>query len=87
MLVASSYAVCCVDFSIGAKSLQIIRKWNSKCKFSCLELVSGLILRVHTEILYFKTLQTLLGACEQTKRSKKLFISVPSRIDLERHGR
>ena len=32
-------------------------------------------LRVHTEILYLKTLQTLLGACEQIKRSKKLFIA------------
>ena len=45
------------------------------CKLRCLELVSGLILLGHTEILYFKTLQTLLGACEQIKRSKKLFIS------------
>ena len=69
------------------QSEQSFYKWKSKCKFSCLEQVSGLILRVHTEILYLKTLQTLLGACEQTKRSKKLFISVPSRIDLERHGR
>ena len=51
------------------------------CKLSCLEQVSGLILRVHTETLYFKTLQTLLGTCEQIKRSEKLF------IDLERHGR
>ena len=69
------------------QSEQSLYKWKSKCKFSCLEQVSGLILREHTEILHFKTLQTLLGACEQTKRSKKLFISVPSRIDLERHGR
>ena len=30
ILVASSCAVCCVDFSIGAKFLQIIRKWESK---------------------------------------------------------
>ena len=55
------------------KFLQIISKWES-CA-SCLKQVSGFILRVHTEILYFKTLQTLLGACEQTKRSKRLFIS------------
>ena len=37
------------------------------CKLSCLEQVSGLILRVHAEILYFKTLQTLLGACHVNK--------------------
>ena len=31
------------------------------CKLSCLEQVSGFILRVHTEMLYFKPLHTLLG--------------------------
>ena len=62
MLVASSScAVCCVDFSIGAKVFTSNKYMGILCKLSCLEQVSGLILLVHTEMLYFKPLQTLLG--------------------------
>ena len=43
------------------------------CKLSCLEQVSGLILRVHTEILYFKTLQTLLGAYVNKSKDRRNF--------------
>ena len=60
-----------LTFQSEQKFLQII----SKCRLCCLEQVIGFILRVHTEILNFKSLLTLLGACEQIERSKKLFIS------------
>ena len=69
-----------LTFQSEQKFLQMIRKWESCASKAVWSRLSGLILRVHTEILYFKTLQTLLGVCQQIKTSKKLFISVAELI-------